>query len=117
MKLKISRAESRNVTEPKEATPRRTARTVDPNAVQTREAQRIASVWAKLSSSSPVHPIDCGIERRLTVMIRSWPISVEFAAATLFFYQRNMGPPDISEPSCYSKSASVIETSVVEDRS
>jgi len=101
MKLKISRAESRNVTEPKETTPRRTARTVHPNAVQIKEALRIASVCAKLSSSSPVHPVDCGVERRLTVMIRSWPISVEFAAGTLFFSQLNMGPPDISEPCCY----------------
>jgi len=117
MKLKISIAESKNVAEPKVATPRRTARTVHPNAVQTTEALRIASVCAKLLSSSPVHPVDCGVERRLTVMIRSWPISVEFAAGTLFFYRRNMGPPDISEPSCYPKNASVIEISVAEDRS
>ena len=101
--------------EPKVATPRRTARTVDPNAVQTREALRIAPVWAKLTSSSPVHPTDLGVERRLTITIRSWPISVEFAAGTLFFYRQNMGPPDISEPSCYSKSASVIEISVLVD--
>jgi len=115
MNLRISRAESKNVTEPKEATPRRTARTVDPNAVQTREAPRIASVWAKLSSSSPVNAINRGVERRLTITIRSWSICVEFAAGTLFFYRQNMGPPDISEPSCYPESTSVIETSVVED--
>jgi len=108
MKFKISRAESRNVTEPKEATPRRTARTVHSNAVQIREVLRIVSVWAKLTSSSPVHPIDLGVERHLTITIRSWPISLEFTAGTLFFYWRNMGPPDISEPSCYSKCASVI---------
>ena len=43
-KLKISRAESRIVTEPKVATPRRTARTVHPRAVQPREALRTALV-------------------------------------------------------------------------
>jgi len=86
-KLKISRAESWNVTEPKAVTPRRTARTVHSDAVQTREALRIASVWAKLPSSSLVHPIDCGVGQRLTVTICSWPISVDFAAGTLFFYR------------------------------
>jgi len=114
MKLKISRAESKNVAEPKEATPRRIARIIDPNAVQIREALRIASVKAKLTPSSPVHPIDREVERRLTITIRNWPISLDFAAGTLFFYRRNMGPPDISEPSCYPKNASVIEISVVE---
>jgi len=58
------------VTEPKEATPRRIARTVHPNAVQTREALRIASVWAKLTSSSPVHPIDRGVEQSLTITMQ-----------------------------------------------
>jgi len=43
-KLKISRAESRNVTEPKVATPRRSTRIAHLNAVPPREALRTALV-------------------------------------------------------------------------
>jgi len=53
--------------------------------VQIKEALRIASVWAKLTTSSPVHPIVRGVEWRLAIAICCWPISVEFTAGALFF--------------------------------
>ena len=101
-KLKISRAESRNVTEPKVATPRRTARTVHPRAVQPREALRTALVWAKLTLSSPVYldTICFEVDWRRTTTISAGRFSVEFAAGVLISYRLSMGPPDISEPSC-----------------
>ena len=75
-KLKVSRAEPRNVTESKVATPRRTARTVHPRAVQPREALRTALVRAKLTLSSPVYPdtICFEVDWRRTTTICSCPI-------------------------------------------
>ena len=101
-KLKISRAESRIVTEPKVATPRRTARTVHPRAVQLREALRTALVWAKLTLSSPVYPdtICFEVDWRRTTTISAARLSLEFAASVLISHRLSMGPPDISEPSC-----------------
>jgi len=81
-KLKISRAESRNVTEPKVAT--------------------TALVWAKLTLSSPVYPdtICFEVDWRRTTTISAARFSVEFAASVLISHRLSMGPPDISEPSC-----------------
>ena len=82
-KLKISRAESRNVTEPKVATPRRSTRIAHLNAVPPREALRTALVWAKLALSSTVPP-----------RFAAARLSAEFAAGILFSPRLRMGPPD-----------------------
>ena len=93
-KLKISRAESRIVTEPKVATPRRTARTVHPRAVQPREALRTALVWAKLTLSSPVYPetIFFEVDWRRTTTICSCPIFCGVCSRRSDFSPAKHGP-------------------------
>jgi len=118
-KLKISRAESRIVTEPKVATPRRTARTVHPRAVQPREVLRTALVWAKLTLSSPVYPdtVCFEVDWRRTTTICSCPIFCGVCSRRSDFLPAKHGPAGYlrTELRRICMEASAIEGNVAEE--